>query len=177
MALIVEDISVNSENSQGDEKYIKDIAFSNACRQYYYTRLEATENFCQDVKNDESKSQTRKVTTSIDSAMEKLRKEMASLMKQDLTLMRQLLTLNDTIEDMKSQRLYGSSRESILSSRDLHSGSDWSVSETDMYTPDDHPVDKESVNSKIFCVYEMTPYTVPVVTVTDEFGTENTLSH
>jgi hypothetical protein len=48
-------------------------------------------------------------------------------MDQDLTLMEQLLNLNETIEDIKVKRLYGSSRESFYSSCDLNSGSDWSL--------------------------------------------------
>ena len=73
----------------------------------------------------------------------------ASLMKQDLTLMKQLLTLNDTIEDIKSQRLYGSSKESLASSRDL-SASDWSVSDTDMYIQDDDDEDDVFTECPIF---------------------------
>ena len=57
----------------------------------------------------------------------------ASLMDQDLSLMKQLLTLNEAIEDLKWQKKYYHSQNSMPdSSCDLNE-SDWSVSETDMY--------------------------------------------
>lgn len=60
----------------------------------------------------------------------------ASLMDQDLTLMEQLMTLNETIEDIKVKRLYGSSRESFHSSCDLNIGSDWSLPGSKTYFRD-----------------------------------------
>ena len=55
-------------------------------------------------------------------------------MDTDLTLMKQLLTMNETIEELKFQRDY--KHRHSTSSVDLD-GSDWSVSETDMYGSDD----------------------------------------
>lgn len=60
----------------------------------------------------------------------------ASLMDQDLTLMEQLMTLNETIEDIKVKRLYGSSRESFHSSCGLNIGSDWSLPGSKTYFRD-----------------------------------------
>ncbi|KAK3091146.1 hypothetical protein FSP39_017495 [Pinctada imbricata] len=77
-----------------------------------------------------------KKKSSIQSAMDKLRTEMVSLMDQDLCLMRQLLTLNEAIEDIKTKRLYGMSKNSLhADSRDM-SASEWSLSDTDLYASD-----------------------------------------
>jgi len=53
-------------------------------------------------------------------------------MDVDLSLMKQLLTLNEAIQDLKSQQEFRSRPSSLGSSRDL-SGSECSVSETDMF--------------------------------------------
>ena len=66
--------------SEEEMKYIENIEFSNACREFYYTRLSATENFLQDIENDNEKSKKRKTSNSIDNAMEKLRREMVSFL-------------------------------------------------------------------------------------------------
>ncbi|KAJ8306435.1 hypothetical protein KUTeg_016980 [Tegillarca granosa] len=66
--------------------------------------------------------------------------EQASLMDQDLSLMKQLLTLNETIEDLKANRKVSHSKDSLSPNVNT---SDWSVSETDMYSPDEEqPVSK-----------------------------------
>ena len=59
-------------------------------------------------------------------------------MDQDLCLMRQLLTLNEAIEDIKTKRLYGMSKNSLhVESQDL-GDSDWSISDTDMYASEEN---------------------------------------
>ena len=51
---------------------------------------------------------------------------------------RQLLTLNEAIEDIKTKRLYGMSKNSLhVESQDL-GDSDWSISDTDMYASEDN---------------------------------------
>lgn len=57
-------------------------------------------------------------------------------MDQDLSLMKQLLTLNEAIEDIKTQRLYGVSKDSLRESTGNLSGSDWSFSDMDLYESD-----------------------------------------
>lgn len=42
----------------------------------------------------------------------------ASLVDQDLSLMKQLMTLNETIEEIKTKRLYGVSKDSVAESID-----------------------------------------------------------
>ncbi|XP_062589635.1 uncharacterized protein LOC134251271 [Saccostrea cucullata] len=118
-----------SENDSDDmSEYEESVIFQNACRQFYINRKNATESFKNDIQKDQDKRNYKKrKTTSIDDAMVRLRREMASLMDQDLTLMEQLLTLNETIENIKVKRHYNSSRESFYSSCDLYSGSDWSL--------------------------------------------------
>lgn len=57
-------------------------------------------------------------------------------MDQDLSLMKQLLTLNESIEELKFKRRY--SCESVpQDSEESINGSDWSVSETDIFNSDD----------------------------------------
>ena len=52
--------------------------------------------------------------------------------------MRQLLTLNEAIEDIKTKRLYGMSKNSLhVESQDL-GDSDWSISDTDMYASEEN---------------------------------------
>jgi len=70
-------------------------------------------------------------------------------MDQDLSLMKQLLTLNEAIQDLKAGRSLGNSKDSVDSSRDLMSESDWSVSETDMYGSDNEDSSKKNVGSLI----------------------------
>lgn len=136
----------DDENSSYDEdtgddsdemsEYEESISFHNACREFYMNRKDATESFKHNMERDHEKRtevERRKKTTSIDDAMERLRREMASLMDQDLTLMEQLMTLNETIEDIKVKRLYGSSRESFHSSCDIKIGSNWSLPERKTY--------------------------------------------
>lgn len=62
-------------------------------------------------------------------------------MDQDLCLMKQLLTLNETIEDIKTRRLYSGSQNSLKASSVNFGGSEDSLSETDMYAPDDGVLD------------------------------------
>ncbi|CAG2210792.1 unnamed protein product [Mytilus edulis] len=135
-------IATDSESeSSEDDKYEADIEFSNACRHYYLSRLEATESFKKDLKKEDtvkkSISPKQRRRSTIDDKMETLRTEMASLMDQDVSLMKQLLTLNETINEIKQGRLSSSSKGSV-SSRGFVSGSDWSVSEMSI-SPNDEP--------------------------------------
>lgn len=54
-----------------------------------------------------------------------------------MSLMRTLLNLNETIEDLKNQRWFRSSRSSMMSSVDIHNSQE-SVSDTDMFQESDH---------------------------------------
>lgn len=145
------------------DKYTASIELSNACRQFYQSRLEAAHGIksrwerhsnpqstcCGDDSNDNcrpasdhtcssvSSGSQQRQRNSIDEAMDRLRSEMTSLMDQDLSLMKQLLTLNETIEELKWQRRYYYSRGSLPgSSTDLRH-SDCSISDTEMYESDD----------------------------------------
>lgn len=71
-------------------------------------------------------------------------------MDQDVSLMKQLLTLNETIEDIKSRRLYGYSKESLCESNADLDGSRDSFSDLDLYDSDD-ALNKTS-NLKYACV-------------------------
>ncbi|KAL8623779.1 hypothetical protein ACOMHN_054085 [Nucella lapillus] len=155
-------LQVPGETESEMDKYTASIELSNACRQFYQSRLEAAHcikskwerhahSTCcgDDSSNDNcrpaddhtgtsvsSQSQHRQ-RNSIDEAMDRLRTEMTSLMDQDLSLMKQLLTLNETIEELKWQRRYYYSRGSLPgSSTDLRH-SDCSFSDTEMYESDD----------------------------------------
>lgn len=143
-----------------DDKYTASIELSNACREFYRSRIKAAEVARKRVESDasdetgsdsaegsstsasssssslsssSSSSDSNRKKTTIDVAMEQLRREMASLMDQDLSLMKQLLILNEAIEDLKVQRGYLSSRGSLPSSSCDLSESQWSVSETEMF--------------------------------------------
>ncbi|XP_062619580.1 uncharacterized protein LOC134281129 [Saccostrea cucullata] len=138
----------NNYLSVPDDHYSAAIDFSNACREFYINRKKATESFKEQMKEEEKSKQEKvlqRKRSSIDVAMETLRKEMASLMDQDLCLMKQLLTLNETIEDIKTRRWYSASQNSLQASSVNLRGSDDSLSETDMYAPDEGILDvKES---------------------------------
>jgi len=58
------------------DKYVADIEFSNSCRQFYISRLKATEVFKHSVHSACGNDSHQKHTTSIDSAMTRLRNEM-----------------------------------------------------------------------------------------------------
>lgn len=135
----VPDISVDASDD-----YTAAIELSNACREFYRNRVKATENFKQTMNSrNNTATLTNTKRTTIDDAMDKLRNEMASLMDQDLSLMKQLLTLNESIEDLKTKRLYHVSKDSLrASSQEMHA-SDWSVSETDMFETDDESERKQ----------------------------------
>ncbi|KAK3609755.1 hypothetical protein CHS0354_029205 [Potamilus streckersoni] len=129
-------LQVPGHESSVTDDYTAAIELSNACREFYRNRVKATENFKQRLSTAQNKPPTSKTKTSIDEAMERLNFEMASLMDQDLSLMKQLLTLNESIEELKSKRLYYVSKDSLrTSSQELHT-SDWSMSETEMYEED-----------------------------------------
>jgi len=87
-------------------------------------------------------------------------------MDQDLSLMKQLLTLNEAIEDLKTKRLYHLSKDSLrASSQDLHA-SDWSVSETDMFSTDDENTDKKFLDVKDHCQTSSLSLPVPLTKTT-----------
>ncbi|ELT99152.1 hypothetical protein CAPTEDRAFT_228431 [Capitella teleta] len=100
-----------AENTKID-KYIEGIELSNACRNFYVIRLNAasamkkTLGFAHD-EGDQREMIKKSGNAKVDTAMEVLRRQMASLMDQDLELMKQLLTLNEQIEDMKWRRKLG----------------------------------------------------------------------
>ncbi|XP_025110558.1 uncharacterized protein LOC112574004 [Pomacea canaliculata] len=127
------------------------IELSNACRAFYQTRLQTarslkekwgtgtyinTNNNLRHGQGDGSDTASRsKKKSSIDVAIETLKKEMTSLMEQDLSLMKQLLTLNEEIEELKWRRKYCWSRSSVLTSSgdvDLGSATDFTESETSL---------------------------------------------
>jgi len=122
----------NHNMTKADDKYTDAIDLSNACRSFYQARKRAAEAVKEKLANP-TRPRCPKKKTSIDTAMETLRTEMASLMDQDLSLMKQLLTLNEAIEDLKWQKKYYHSDMSIQDSTEDLSESDSSVSETDMY--------------------------------------------
>lgn len=79
----------DDENSSYDEdtgddsdemsEYEESISFHNACREFYMNRKDATESFKHNMERDHEKRtevERRKKTTSIDDAMERLRREM-----------------------------------------------------------------------------------------------------
>lgn len=69
-----------------------------------------------------------------------------SLMDQDLSLMKQLLMLNEAIEDLKFRRRHSNS--SVTSSSCDLSGSNLSVSDTDMFHSgdDENEISRKSLN-------------------------------
>ncbi|XP_060070420.1 uncharacterized protein LOC132550378 [Ylistrum balloti] len=125
------------------DKYTASIEFSNACREFYIKRVKATEVLKDQIRTKSDRAmkqrrpQSQQPSSPIESAMDKLRREMASLMDQDLSLMKQLLTLNETIEDIKSRRLYGVSKESLCQSNEDLEGSRDSFSDMDLYDSDE----------------------------------------
>lgn len=75
-------------------------------------------------------------------------------MDQDLSLMKQLLTLNETIEEIKFKRLHANKSHLQVSSPDFdESGSDWSISDTDMYDKEYmlEQLSKDALNDNIEC--------------------------
>lgn len=82
----------DDENSSYDEdtgddsdemsEYEESISFHNACREFYMNRKDATESFKHSMERDHEKRtevDKRKKTTSIDDAMERLRREMVRM--------------------------------------------------------------------------------------------------
>ncbi|KAL5021681.1 hypothetical protein ScPMuIL_000836 [Solemya velum] len=128
------------------DHYMESIELSNACRRFYHTRVKATEDFKQKLENSQhtKKNINRSSSSTMDVAMNKLKREMAGLMEQDLTLMEHLLTLNESIEDIKHQRLYSVSKDSIGGSSVDFNNSDWSVSETDMFDLEEDGMKKQT---------------------------------
>ncbi|KAJ8305622.1 hypothetical protein KUTeg_016167 [Tegillarca granosa] len=108
------------------EKYEASIDFSNACRSFYFHRVNVTESFKE--KLHSSNKNEKKNTSSLENALLKLKAEMASLMDQDLSLMEQLLTMNESVEEIKSRRLYGVSKESLEQSLDTINSSEEDLS-------------------------------------------------
>ena len=74
------DIESESESSEEGE-YEANIEFSNACRHYYLSRLEATESFKKDLKKEhsEKKNTSPRQPNTIDDKMEELRTGMVSV--------------------------------------------------------------------------------------------------
>ncbi|CAG2229432.1 unnamed protein product [Mytilus edulis] len=141
------------------DKQCESIDFSNSCRQFYMTRLKATEDFKRQAAQSNASCQqdSKRKTTKIDSAMETLRTEMASLMDQDLSLMKQLLTLNETIEEIKFKRLHGSNSNSMGTSSCNLDNSEWYVG--------DNEVQKQSCDTQ--CERLAVPH-IPSIKVTSD---------
>ncbi|KAL5021941.1 hypothetical protein ScPMuIL_001096 [Solemya velum] len=114
-------------DAETTDSYTASIELSNSCREFYKSRVEATDAFKKRLQSYNNPRQSSK-KTSIDISMEKLKSEMAGLMDQDLSLMKQLLNLNEAIEELKFKRLYYTSKDSLCTA-----SSDWSVSDTDMF--------------------------------------------
>ncbi|XP_033738143.1 uncharacterized protein LOC117325793 [Pecten maximus] len=157
-----------SVDMSGSDKYTASIEFSNACREFYIKRVKATENLKDQIKSKSDRvtkriPQSHCPTSSIETSMDKLRREMASLMDQDLSLMKQLLTLNETIEDIKSRRLYGVSKESICQSDEDLGGSRDSFSDMDLYDSDEE-------------LHKQTSMKYTCLTVKDDFKRKANLS-
>lgn len=77
------DIESESESSEEGE-YEANIEFSNTCRHYYLSRMEATESFKKDLKKEDSEKtnispRQRRRPNTIDDKMEELRSEMVSV--------------------------------------------------------------------------------------------------
>ena len=94
-------------------KYEESVEFQNECRSFYLHRVKATEHFKQKLQSACGTENKEQKKSSMSSAMDRLRVEMASLVDQDLSLMKQMLTLNETIEELKNKRLYGVSKGSL----------------------------------------------------------------
>lgn len=94
------------------DTYTANIELSNACRDFYRSRLKSTEEIKHSLDNRQQEDSevpdgnANKRSASFDSAMDNLRREMASLLDQDLSLMKQLLTLNESVEDLKWRHRY-----------------------------------------------------------------------
>ncbi|XP_067662900.1 uncharacterized protein [Haliotis asinina] len=120
---------------EGADKYTDSIELSNACREFYQSRLKSAQSLKEKWGSDRrtvnisDSNGNEKKKSSIDIAMEKLRSEMASLMDQDLSLMKQLLTLNEEIEELKWRRRYCWSKSSFLNSSCDVTSTDWSQSD------------------------------------------------
>lgn len=74
---------MESKNSLSvpDDHYSAAIDFSNACREFYINRVRATESFKEQMKEEEKSKEQKPLQrkrSSIDIAMETLRKEMVS---------------------------------------------------------------------------------------------------
>lgn len=122
------------------DRHTEYIELSNKCREFYKKRIESADTIKQRLSPTPTADRLRK-KNSLDVAFEKLGKEMSSLMDQDLSLMKQLLTLNESIEELKFKRRY--SCESVpQDSQESLNGSDWSVSETDIFNSDDDLYEK-----------------------------------
>lgn len=70
----------SGDESSEEDEYEANIDFSNACRDYYLSRVEATETFKKGMKKDEvaKVSRSRRRST-IDDKMDTLRTEMVSI--------------------------------------------------------------------------------------------------
>lgn len=71
-----------------NEHYVESIELSNACRRFYHTRVQATEDFKQKLKNSKNENRTinKSSTKTMDEAMEKLKHEMVCNIEIDFFL-------------------------------------------------------------------------------------------
>lgn len=116
-------VKTSGQAMEDQDHYYASIDFSNACREFYMDRQRVTESFKEEMgkqeENKKTEGKTEKPKCFMDSAMDKLRKEMAGLMDQDLSLMKQLLTLNETIEEIKFKRRHGGAKDLGASSCEI----------------------------------------------------------
>ncbi|WAR24320.1 hypothetical protein MAR_037989 [Mya arenaria] len=111
------------------------IDLSNNCRKFYFNHIKSAEAIKKAVRaakhnRAREKMEGHKCST-LDTAMDRLRAEMADLMEQDLSLMSQMLKLNDKIEDIKAHVSYRNRLDAFGSSMSTSEVSDSEYSDTE----------------------------------------------
>ncbi|XP_063426655.1 uncharacterized protein LOC134710285 [Mytilus trossulus] len=119
------------------DKYEQQVDLMNECRSFYYSRLQKTEHYKKifGIEPTTESTGTAKKEKPLVSSMQRLQREIVSLLDQDLILMRQLLTLNENIEEMKSRTFHGYSKESFGSSTSMFYLQGRYLSESDSHDP------------------------------------------
>ncbi|OWF38135.1 uncharacterized protein LOC110466625 [Mizuhopecten yessoensis] len=112
-------VKTSGQAMEEQDHYYASIDFSNACREFYMDRQRVTKSFKEEMGKQKTEEKKDKPKCFMDSAMDKLRREMAGLMDQDLSLMKQLLTLNETIEEIKFKRRHGGAKDLGASSCEI----------------------------------------------------------
>ncbi|KAJ8305568.1 hypothetical protein KUTeg_016113 [Tegillarca granosa] len=132
------------------DRHTEYIELSNKCREFYKKRIESADTIKQRLSPTPTADRLRKKNSldiiinngkNWEKSVRLYSLDFSSLMDQDLSLMKQLLTLNESIEELKFKRRY--SCESVpQDSQESLNGSDWSVSETDIFNSDDDLYEK-----------------------------------